>query len=169
MDKNDVIIRLRYAKDIKNNDIIKIFALEGEKKTKEQVIEMLKKSTYTDDNPDGPALEGERLDNITFEKFLNGYITFNRGPAKVKPGAKPFPKYQIMSDKDINNVMIKKLKIALNLTSDDMIDVFKAAGLTVSPSEITALMRKKGHKHYRECGDNFARNFLLGLTKLNRG
>ncbi|SUB70452.1 Protein of uncharacterised function (DUF1456) [Pluralibacter gergoviae] len=30
--------------------------------------------------------------------------------------------------------------------------------------EITAMMRKADHKNYRECGDQFLRYFLRGLT-----
>ncbi len=34
----------------------------------------------------------------------------------------------------------------------------------VSVPEITAMMRSPDHKNYRECGDQFLRNFLRGLT-----
>ena len=34
----------------------------------------------------------------------------------------------------------------------------------VSVPEVTAMMRAPDHKNYRECGDQFLRNFLRGLT-----
>jgi uncharacterized protein YehS (DUF1456 family) len=44
-----------------------------------------------------------------------------------------------------------------------MIGVLKLADIAVSKSELTALFRKQGHKNYKECGDQFLRNFLNGL------
>jgi uncharacterized protein YehS (DUF1456 family) len=65
--------------------------------------------------------------------------------------------------------MLKKLKIALSLTSDDMLDIFIKAGVIVTKGELSALFRKEGHKHYKECGDKYARNLLKGLAIKNRG
>src|SRR5690606_41188651 len=56
-----------------------------------------------------------------------------------------------------------------DLTTEDMIDIFKKAGLRVSKGEIGAFLRKAGHKNYKECLDNFARNFLKGLAIKYRG
>jgi len=64
--------------------------------------------------------------------------------------------------------LLKKLKIALSLTSEDMLDILKEAGVIVTKGELSALLRKEGHKNYKECGDKYARNFLRGLTKRNR-
>ena len=37
MDNNDLLIRLRYALDIKNNDMVEIFKLGGIEVTKDEV------------------------------------------------------------------------------------------------------------------------------------
>ena len=60
--------------------------------------------------------------------------------------------------------MLKKLKIALSLTSEDMIDILKSSEVYVSKGELSAVLRKKDHRNYRECGDKYARNFLKGLA-----
>ncbi len=60
--------------------------------------------------------------------------------------------------------MLKKLKIALALTSEDMVDILEEAGVTITKSELGALLRKEGHKNYKPCGDRYARNFLKGLA-----
>ena len=70
---------------------------------------------------------------------------------------------------NINNIILKKLKIALSLKSDDMLQIFKLAGLELSSSELSAVFRKEDHKNYRECGDKYIRNFLKGLTIYYRG
>jgi uncharacterized protein YehS (DUF1456 family) len=49
-----------------------------------------------------------------------------------------------------------------------MIAIMGLAGVTISKSELTALFRNSGHKHFKECGDQFLRNFLKGVTIRNR-
>lgn len=45
-----------------------------------------------------------------------------------------------------------------------MLDILEKTGVIVIKGELSALLRKEGHKHYRECGDQNARNFLKGLA-----
>ena len=63
---------------------------------------------------------------------------------------------------------MKKLRIALDLKEEDMLALMGLAGVKISKSELNALFRNKGHKHFKECGDQFLRNFLQGLTIRNR-
>ncbi|MDX8366552.1 DUF1456 family protein, partial [Cytobacillus sp. IB215665] len=64
---------------------------------------------------------------------------------------------------------LKKVKIALSLTSEDMIEILEGAGVIITKGELGALLRKEGHKNYKVCGDRYARNFLKGLTIRYRG
>lgn len=50
-----------------------------------------------------------------------------------------------------------------------MLDIFDEGGIRVTKGELGALLRKEGHKNYKQCGDNFARKFLRGLTVRYRG
>jgi len=63
-----------------------------------------------------------------------------------------------------NNTILKKLRIALELKEDDMLAILRLAGVEISKHELTALFRKEGHKNYKECGDQFLRKFLKGLS-----
>jgi uncharacterized protein YehS (DUF1456 family) len=63
-----------------------------------------------------------------------------------------------------NNAILKKLRIAQDLKEDDLIAVFKLAGISISKHELTALFRKQGHKHYKECSDRFLRDCLNGVA-----
>jgi uncharacterized protein YehS (DUF1456 family) len=63
-----------------------------------------------------------------------------------------------------NNAILKKLRIALELKEDDMLGILKLANVDISKHELTALFRKEGHKNYKECGDQFLRKFLKGLS-----
>ena len=62
-----------------------------------------------------------------------------------------------------NNVIFRKLKIALNLKDTDILNLMRRAGFPLSKPELSALFRKPGHTNYRECKDQILRNFLKGL------
>ncbi|MFW7418806.1 DUF1456 family protein [Vagococcus fluvialis] len=149
MNHNDRLTRLRYALDIKDTDMVELFRLGGVEITKEDYLKMLKK--IDEDNYE-LVLEDE-----VFERFLNGMIISQRG---VKEGDKPV--FELRQGNS-NNIMLKKLKIALSMTTDDMLAIWDKEGIIISKSELSAFLRKEGHKNYKTCGDNFTRNFLKGL------
>ncbi len=64
-----------------------------------------------------------------------------------------------------NNTVLKKLRIAFSLKTDDIVAIMTEQKFRVSVPEVTAMMRAPEHKNYRECGDQFLRNFLRGLTQ----
>ncbi|PLT29631.1 DUF1456 family protein [Peribacillus deserti] len=165
MDNNDILIRLRYALDIKNSDVVEIFKLGGVEVTRLEVPKILTKSNEDVDAEDDDNI---RVTNRMLESFLNGFITYKRGKQEPKPG-QPDTAMPSNSHEHINNLLLKKVKIALALTSEDMMDIFEKAGLVVTKGELGALLRKEGHKNYKECGDKFARNFLKGLAIKYRG
>ena len=53
----------------------------------------------------------------------------------------------------VNNILLKKLKIALVLTSEDMLLILQQAGVVRSKGELSAVLRKEEHKNYKVCGD----------------
>ncbi|MFG6120340.1 DUF1456 family protein [Thalassobacillus sp. B23F22_16] len=172
MDNNDILIRLRYVLDIKDQDMVEIFKLGGEDFTKEEVAKILTKSDDSYEEDDENASENDdhiKCTNSMLESFLNGLITFKRGPQETKPGQPNKPDRSIKNHSSVNNVMLKKVKIALKLTSEDIIEILDEAGVTITKGELSALLRKEGHKNYKECGDKYARNFLKGLTIKYRG
>lgn len=159
MDNNDILIRLRYALEIKNSEMAEIFKLGGIEVTVPEVVKILKKTDDEEENGDQI-----KLSNSMLNSFLNGFIIYKRGKQEPKPGQNNTPVPSIENNTNVNNILLKKTKIALSLTTEDMIDVFKKAGLNVSKGELGAFLRKEGHKNYKVCLDNFARNFLKGLA-----
>ncbi len=169
MNNNDRLVRLRYALDIKDTDMVEIFKLGGLEITKEDVKKMLDKSKKQKAEPvkEDEFQKNEYVkdcSNQTLESFLNGLITFKRGKrdSEVKEPEKPVS--LVITNKNVNNILLKKIKIALSLTSDDMLGVLGNAGVEISKSELSAVFRKEGHRNYKECGDRYARNFLKGLA-----
>ena len=100
------------------------------------------------------------------ESFLNGFIIFKRGKQEPKPGQPTKPE---LSNESVNNILLKKVKIALALTSEDMLEILEAAEVTITKGELSAVLRKEGHRNYKVCGDRYARNFLKGLAMKYRG
>lgn len=156
MNHNDRLTRLRYALDIKDMDMVKIFELGGVTVTKEDVRKILKKK-------DAETYEIE-LTNENFERFLNGMIVSQRG---AREGASD-PVLELHNG-NANNLLLKKMKIALSLTSEDLRNMLNQAGVNVSKGELGAILRKEGHRNYKPCGDKYARNFLKGLLLVYRG
>jgi len=68
-----------------------------------------------------------------------------------------------------NNDIFKKLRVALMLRDDEIMDILKLVDFKIGKSELSAFFRKEDHPNYRECGDQVLRNFLNGLVVHLRG
>ncbi len=68
-----------------------------------------------------------------------------------------------------NNDILKKLRIALELKDDDIVEILRLAEFEISKSELSAIFRREDHKNYKPCGDQLLRRFLNGLIIRNRG
>ncbi|MFT4518728.1 MAG: hypothetical protein ACI9JM_001113 [Halioglobus sp.] len=88
---------------------------------------------------------------------LEGLILAERGPRS--DGKPPEISHKAVS----NNEVLKKLRIALNLQEEDMLLIFEEGGATLLPTELGALFRKQGNKHFRACSDELLQQFLGGF------
>lgn len=68
-----------------------------------------------------------------------------------------------------NNDIIKKLRVALQLRDDQIVDILKLVDYDISKSELGAFFRKEDHEKYMEMQDQILRNFLNGLVIHLRG
>ncbi len=68
-----------------------------------------------------------------------------------------------------NNEIFKKLRVALHLRNDEIIEIMKLVDFKISASELGAFFRKEDHPNYKKCGDQVLRNFLNGLVIHMRG
>ena len=146
MTNNDILRRIRYTFDFDDSKMITVFGLADHQVSREQISDWLKK----DDDPAYQACSDTQL-----AIFLNGLINDIRGR---KEGAQAEPEKRLT-----NNIILKKLKIALNLQAEGVLEILQLAGYQLSKHELSAFFRKPGHKHYRECKDQILRNFLQGM------
>ncbi len=68
-----------------------------------------------------------------------------------------------------NNDIFKKLRVALMLRDDEIVEILKLVDFKISKSELGAFFRKEDHPNYMECKDQILRNFLNGLVLHLRG
>lgn len=143
--------RVRYIFDFSDQLMITIFKLGGYESNKAELATWL-------------AREGEPefvlCEDVNLAGFLNGLIIKNRGPSDK---GTPEPEHFLS-----NNSVLRKLKIALSLQADDLLEILKLNEFTMSKHELSALFRRPDHKNYRECLDQVLRNFLDGMEKRYR-
>ncbi len=148
MVSNDILRSVRYILKNNNNDLVRIFALGEAEVTAEQLVPWLRKEEE----------EGfVRCPDIMLSCFLNGLIYDKRGRDESAPAL-------AVERRVNNNVILKKLRIAFALKTDDILAILTEQKFRVSMPEITAMMRAPDHKNFRECGDQMLRYFLRGLT-----
>jgi hypothetical protein len=68
-----------------------------------------------------------------------------------------------------NNDILKKLRVALMLRDDQIVEILELVDFRISKSELGAFFRAEDHENYMECGDQVLRNFLNALVIHLRG
>ncbi|MEM8487521.1 MAG: DUF1456 family protein [Bacteroidota bacterium] len=151
MTNNDVLRRVRYTFDFDDSKMIAIFGAADHVVTRSQVSDWLKKE-------EDEAYQA--CSDTELAIFLNGLINEMRGK---KDGPQPIPENRLT-----NNLIFMKLKIALNLKADDVLEILEMANIRISKHELSAFFRKPGNRHYRTCKDQILRNFLAGMQQKYR-
>jgi uncharacterized protein YehS (DUF1456 family) len=146
MTNSDVLRRIRYILDLNDSKMISIFKHAESDVSREQVSNWLKQ----DEDPEYTLIRDADL-----AKFLTGLIIEKRGK---RDGEVPASEKKLT-----NNIVFRKLVIAFNLKSEEVLEILGKADLRVGKSELSAFFRKPTHKNYRDCKDQILRNFLIGL------
>jgi uncharacterized protein YehS (DUF1456 family) len=145
---NETLHLIRSTFALNDSAMLEIFALADLAATPEQVTGWSKK--------DGDKTH-IKLNNTVFATFLNGFINRNRGK---RDGEQPQPESQLN-----NNMILQKLRIALDLQAEDITEIFQQADIYFSKHEISAFFRKPSNKHYRQCNDDTLQKFLIGYDE----
>lgn len=150
MTNNDLLRRLRYALNLNGVSIAETCRLGGHEIGPTDVLKLLKK-----EDEHGFAA----CDDTVMCAFLDGLIISRRGPRDAQSVAAQ-PSDGLLN----NNLILRKLRIALELNDADMLAIFRQAGVSLSKAELSALFRGVEQRNYKECGDQLLRNFVRGLT-----
>ena len=151
INNNDILRRVRYIFDFNDQTMLSLFKLGGYDASQEEFVNWLRR-------------EGEvgfvLCEDENLACFLNGLIIKNRG-SRGSGVPKPEPVLN-------NNIILRKLKIALNLDADELRELLELNNFIVSKHELSAFFRRPNHKNYRECLDQLLRNLLDGMEKYYR-
>ena len=146
---NDAIKAVRFMLGINDAKIVEICGLDGLEIPRTEIHNFMRGETDPEyiECPDGIMVH-----------FLDGLIYYLRGKDESRP---PMPKELPVS----NNLILKKLRVAFQLKEEDMLSLINDSGMKFGKSELSAVLRKRGHDNYRQLGDQVLRYFLKGLTQ----
>ena len=148
MTNNDLLRLISVSFDMDNKKLLSVFALGGlEISTAELESILSQDQSKVREFPD-----------IEFSSFLNGLITFKRGPSD-KGVAKP-------DDKLTYNMIFKKIKIAMGLHNEDIIQILASVGIDLPEFELSAYLRRENHKNYRPIRAQLLRNFIFAIGEV---
>jgi len=179
VDNNDVVRRLRYALQLDDSNAARLVALGG----MQVAVDQMRRWRLTDDDVDFLA-----CDDAALRALLAGLIIEKRGVRDEPPEraagsaatgpqasvnvSKPPPSHPVSSASATqpidNNQIMKQLRIALSMRTEDVQQSLRAGGCSLSTSEIGALFRKPKSRNYRRAGDQVLRQFLAGLATEQR-
>ena len=146
MTNNEILLSIRDTFDFNDAKIIDIFSQADYQVTNDQLSGWFKKDSDS---------SYQTCSDTHMAIFLNGLINDKRGK---KEGAQPEIEKELT-----NNIIFVKLKIALNLRADDILEIMTLVKYRISKHELSSLFRKPGQKHYRDCKDQILNKFLKGV------
>jgi len=149
LNTNDILYKIQKALHLSSKEILKAYELANYPMDMEHLDGLLKR----------------RLDKgfslCSYEElgvFLDGLVLLKRGPS---------PKKQ--NDDEIieltNNLILKKLRIAMELKEPETEIIFGLVDMALSKQELKSLFRKEGHKNFKACSDELLMAFLEGLDE----
>jgi len=164
MNSNELNRRLRYALMLDDAQVMDLFALVSHEASPELVAAWRLK-------------EGESGFLVcpaqAVKCMLDGLIIQRRGVRENADARPENKKNTALADtgkqsEDAhtldNNLVLKQLKIALMLKTDDMLALVKEGGGSIGKGELGAFLRNPSARNYRRCGDQALRWFLNGLA-----
>jgi uncharacterized protein YehS (DUF1456 family) len=146
---NEVIYHIHKALNLSLDEILEIYTLEEYKMEASHLEALLKRRL-----DDGFML-------CSYEElgtFLDGLVTLKRGPSPKK-------KSETAVVELTNNLILKKLRIALELKESETEIIFGLADVELSKQQLASLFRKEGHKNFKACSDELLMAFLEGLDE----
>lgn len=149
MNTNDILFKIKTALSLDNETMIEAYSLVGYEMKPEHLDHLLNRRQESD------------FELCSYEElglFLDGLVLLKRGPSPKKAD-----KNEVI--KLTNNLILKKLRIALELKEAETEIIFGLGETELSKQQLSSLFRKEGHKNFRECSDELLIAFLNGLDE----
>lgn len=146
---NDILYKIKKALGLTEEQIIEAYTLEGFNMNPEHLQGLLKPRKNRSYVPS------------TYEElgiFLDGLVTLKRGRSSQQ---KDESEEVVLT----NNLVLKKLRAALELKEFEIQIVFELVDVELSKQQLSSLFRKEGHKNFKPCSDELLTAFLDGLDE----
>ncbi len=148
MKTNDILYKIQKALNLSQEEMLEAYKLADYKMEATHLDSLLKRRQE----------EGSKL--CSYEElgvFLDGLVILKRGPS---------PKKQNDEAVELtNNLILKKLRIALELKEAETEIIFSLGEAELSKQQLASLFRKEGHKNFKECSDELLMAFLDGMDE----
>ena len=145
---NEILYRIQKALNLTMEEMLKIYTLESYTMSEEHLDNLLKRH------------KEKGFTIASYEElgvFLDGLVTFKRGPS---------PKKSDGNNVELtNNLILKKLRIALELKEAETEIIFGLADIELSKQQLASLFRKENHKNFKPCSDTLLMAYLDGLDE----
>ncbi len=146
---NEILYRIKKALNFTQKEMLQCYTLENYDMKENHLEALLKR----------------RLDKgfelCSYEElgvFLDGLVTLKRGPSPKKDS-------EAEALELTNNLILKKLRIALELKEAETEIIFGLAEIELSKQQLSSLFRKESHKNFKPCSDELLMSFLEGLDE----
>ncbi|MBU1669444.1 DUF1456 family protein [bacterium] len=146
---NDILYKIKTALSLDNERMLKAYTLADYTMSKERLESILKR------HQDKGYV---KADYEELGVFLDGLVLLKRGPSS-----------QVKDDVEVlelsNNLILKKLRVALELKEPELVIIFALADVELSKRQVGSLFRKEDNKNFKACSDELLMAFLEGLDE----
>jgi len=146
---NDILFKIKTALSLSQSEMVEAYALADYTISKERLENVLKRRQ----DPDYQEATYEELGS-----FLDGLILFKRGKNLVKKDEEEVVELT-------NNLIMKKLRVALELKEPELLIIFGLAEINMTKRQIGSLFRKEGTKNFKYASDELLMAFIEGLDE----
>ena len=146
---NEILYRIQKALNLTQEEMMKAYEIEGHKIEDSHLDSLLKRRQD----------KGFML--CSYEElgiFLDGLVSLKRGPSPKKPDETEIVDLT-------NNLILKKLRIALELKEAETEIIFGLAEIELTKQQLASLFRKESHKNFKPCSGELLMAFLQGLDE----
>ena len=149
MQINDILFKIKKALSLDEKSMQDAYALANYEMSSERLSNILKRR------------QDKGYEEATYEElgvFLDGLVILKRGPSD-----------KVQKDDTVvelsNNLILKKIRVAMELKEAELIILFALAEVTLTKRQIGSLFRKEGSKNFKACSDELLMAFLDGLDE----
>jgi len=149
IDTNEILYRLHKTLNLSLDDMLEVYRLAEYPMERAHLEALLKR------------FQDKGFEQCSYEElgvFLDGLIILKRGPSPKKAN----------DDEAVeltNNLILKKLRIVLELKEPETELIFNLADVVLTKQELKSLFRNEQHKNFKACSNELLMAFLEGLDE----